>query len=95
MESPLSVQPRGSNQFEGGIVMAKECNGFPSWNQWNVSLWINNDEGLYKFCRDMVSRHGYNKAVRFIYREIGGTKTPDGGIYNPTAIRGAIRGILE
>ena len=74
---------------------SREYNGFPSWNQWNVSLWINNDEGLYKFCRDMVSRHGYDKAVRFIYRDIGGTKTPDGGVYNPTAIRRAIRGILE
>ena len=74
---------------------SREYNGYPSWNQWNVSLWINNDEGLYGFCRDMVSRHGHDKAVRFIYKYIGGTKTPDGGTYNPTAIRRAIRGILE
>lgn len=74
---------------------SRHYNGFPSWNQWNVSLWINNDEWLYKFCRGMVSRHGYDKAVRFIYREIGDSKTPDGGIYNLTSIRGAIRNILE
>ena len=74
--------------------MAKPYNGFPSWNQWNVSLWINNDESLYKFCRDTVARVGYDKAVMLIHREIGGDKTPDGGMYNPTAIRGAIRGML-
>lgn len=83
------------NMDKDKMRRAREYNGFPSWNQWNVSLWINNDEGLYKFCRAMVSKHGYDKAVRFIYRDIGGTKTPDGGTYNPTAIRRAIRGILE
>lgn len=75
--------------------MAKPYNGFPSWNQWNVSLWINNDESLYRFCRDTVRRVGYDKAVRLIYREIGDTKTPDGATYNATSIRGAIRGIID
>lgn len=35
-----------------------QYNGYPSWNAWNVSLWINNDEGLYNLCRDAVRRHG-------------------------------------
>ena len=75
--------------------MAKEFNGYPSWNQWNVSLWINNDEGLYNMCRDAVIQYGYDKAVGHIYSVIGGEKTPDGGVYNPTALRRAIRGITD
>ena len=29
-------------------------NGHKNWNHWNVSLWINNDEGLYLCARDHV-----------------------------------------
>jgi hypothetical protein len=33
-------------------MAAKEYNGHRSWNAWNVSLWIGNDEGLYRFALD-------------------------------------------
>jgi len=32
--------------------MAKPYNGHPSYNAWNVALWIGNDEGLYNLARD-------------------------------------------
>ncbi len=31
-----------------------EYNGHPSWEFWNVSLWIFNDEGLYGLAKDCV-----------------------------------------
>jgi hypothetical protein len=77
------------------IMPAKPYNGYASWNQWNVSLWINNDESLYCMAREYVSRHGYEKGARYYARDMEGEKTPDGGRYNLTAIRNAIRGILE
>jgi hypothetical protein len=34
-------------------------NGHRNWNHWNVSLWINNDEGLYRLALDCI------KAMRY------------------------------
>ena len=75
-------------------MTAKPFNGHRSWNAWNVSLWINNDEGLYRHARDLAQRHGVLKAARIMARDMQGEKTPDGGRYNFTCIREAIRDIL-
>lgn len=71
-----------------------QYNGYTSWNAWNVSLWINNDEGLYRTAYDLVKTYGQKKAVEMLLGELGGTKTPDGAVYNKTGIRQALRGIL-
>ena len=75
-------------------MAAKPYNGHASWNQWNVSLWINNDESLYRWARDLARQYGIGKAARIMARDLDGQKTPDGGRYNVTAIRNAIRDIL-
>ena len=36
--------------------MSKPYNGHKNWAHWNVSLWINNDEGLCHHARDLASR---------------------------------------
>ena len=76
--------------------MAKGYNGHRSWNAWNVSLWINNDEGLYRLAVDFVTearRHGGDlEAAARVLLAVLPTTTPDGARYNFTCVREALRG---
>lgn len=67
-----------------------EYNGHRSWNAWNVSLWIHNDEHLYRTASALVKDLGPTKAARQLHRLLEGTRTPDGAAYNLTAIREAL-----
>lgn len=72
-------------------------NGHKNYNFWNVSLWINNDEGLYNSARYCV-RMAKTKdvAAMFLQRELekmGITHTPDGVKYTKSAIRAAMVGM--
>ncbi len=33
--------------LESSTIEDKKFNGWKNWQTWNVSLWLNNDEGLY------------------------------------------------
>ena len=83
----------------------KNYNGHRSWNAWNVSLWINNDESLYNLAVEKVekAKKRYNHtdisierqancAARWFFNAIGGNgaKTPDGAKYNVLSIKNAI-----
>ena len=71
----------------------KSYNGHRSWNAWNVAMWINSDEFMYNWAKELVRTHGREKAARIIAREMAGQKTPDGGRYNPTVIYEALADI--
>lgn len=78
---------------------AKEYSGHKNWNHWNVSLWINNDEGLYRMARNFIDRYprmsrGY-VATKMLERlaDEGIAKTPDGAPYSMTTIQAAMRGM--
>ena len=73
----------------------KGYNGHRSWNAWNVALWINNDEGLYRSAYDLAKRYGVRKAARHMAANLAGERTPDGGQYNFRAIYEAIADILD
>jgi hypothetical protein len=47
-----------SNEHERTINMGKaiEYNGHPSYNQWNVSLWLGNVESDYRSCIDAIEQ---------------------------------------
>ncbi len=71
-----------------------EYNGHKSWNAWNVSLWLNSDEGLYRMMTEALRRHTTKaRAARELARELAGPRTPDGGRYNVTTIRAAMEGL--
>jgi len=70
-------------------------NGHKNWNHWNVSLWINNDEGLYHMARQYVRAYRTGKlpaAVAMLneLHDAGITKTPDGAPYSVSSIRAAM-----
>lgn len=68
-------------------------NGHRSWNAWNVSLWISNDEHLYREAVRLIKRYGKDKGSLHFYRMVEGTKTPDGAPYSRRSIREAFRGM--
>ena len=77
--------------------MAK-YNGHKNWNCWNVSLWVNNDEGLYTLALDCINAaHGQRKtkdsAARAMLETLADsaiTHTPDGAPYSVSSIRAAM-----
>lgn len=69
-------------------------NGHRSWNAWNVSLWINNDESLYRFAVSLVKQYGLGVGAVKLANALQGERTPDGAKYNLTCVREALRGIV-
>jgi hypothetical protein len=70
-----------------------QYNGHRSWNAWNVSLWINNDYGLYSYAVDLVNQYGRKKAANIMADDLEGQTTPDGAKYNRTCIFEALEGM--
>jgi len=76
--------------------------GHRSWNAWNVSLWISNDEPLYRFAMECLkgvsnNKRGLAHATRYFMAMIGGNgvKTPDGAYYNRICVKEALAGLME
>ena len=72
----------------------KPYNGHRSWNAWNVALWLDNDETLYRRACELGHKLGAARAARILSRELDRT-TPDGAVYNQLSLRLAIAGLIE
>jgi len=67
-------------------------NGHKNWNHWNVSLWLSNDETLYRRVRALKNVYGSKGAALRLLGELP-THTPDGATYSMTAVLAAVRRI--
>jgi hypothetical protein len=59
-------------------------NGYANYETWNVSLWIQNDVGLYDAAKRCAN---YQELVALLY-DHGSTKTPDGVKWDDSKIDG-------
>ena len=74
----------------------KSYNGHPSFNAWNVSLWINNDERIYKHARAFAYvAPTLDEASKWCleWLLLESTRTPDGVPWTITNVRRALRDI--
>jgi hypothetical protein len=65
-------------------------NGHKNWTHWNVSLWLNNDEDLYRQMRKLCEWFNKDTAARKMLQRLP-PETPDGAKYSVTSIRAAMR----
>ena len=73
--------------------MGKPHNGHRCRNAWNVSLWLNNEEGTYRLMRECIR---YTRNRREAAERMMGylpEKTPDGVPYTKTSVREAMIGL--
>ncbi len=77
-----------------GETQMTTFNGHKNWTHWNVSLWINNDEGLYRMALRLSKNKTKPAAARAMLEalhSLDAYKTPDGATYSLTNIRAAMR----
>jgi ABC-type glycerol-3-phosphate transport system substrate-binding protein len=72
--------------------MAK-YNGHKNWNHWNVSLWINNEEWMYRLALNYIDADGSKDAAARHLLETLPEKTPDGAPYSYSSVRAALVGM--
>lgn len=79
---------------------SKGYNGYKNYNQWNQSLWINNDEGLYRMAWNLVvykqrttSKDACALAMLNQLHDMGITHTPDGVKWSKAGIRAGMAGL--
>jgi len=72
-------------------------NGHKNYNAWNVNLWLNNDEGMYRMMVQLCRRYNRPEAAKAMMNyleDCGIVKTPDGVKYSVSNIQLAMREIV-
>jgi hypothetical protein len=73
--------------------MGEKFNGHASWREWNVALWLSNDERLYRLATSALHAFGFDRdvAARALLGSLP-AKTPDGAPVTLRAVRLALDG---
>lgn len=65
-------------------------NGHPSWQLWNVNMWLASDYEIYMRVTSLIESYGVDGTVACLWEELKGQSTPDGAPYSKGAIRYAL-----
>ena len=82
-----------SNQINLKLNKMKTYNGHRSWNAWNVSIWINNDERIYNHAMELLKTKSLKWAIIEFCKMY--EKTPDGAKYTHLAVKLALTELHE
>ena len=79
-------------------MVRKTYSGYKNRTHWNVSLWINNDGGLYLHARELIRgdklpRKAAAKRMLQNLHDMGVTHTPDGARYSAASTYSAMEGM--
>ena len=68
-------------------MSAQTFNGWANYETWNVSLWINNDEPMYRSVFGLVNSNVTQWTdIASVLTTLFGDKTPDGVAWNDPTI---------
>jgi hypothetical protein len=85
--------PRKDNSASPGETAPRRkrttYNGWPNYDTWNVMLWLDNDEGMYRFYRGQarMMRILADNAKEIALQAFGSDRTPDGVDLHSSKIR--------
>lgn len=55
-----------------------EYNGWTNWDTWNLNLWLNNEEWIYKHFRWIRSLDDFEEQARGIVEQLNNMEYPEG-----------------
>jgi hypothetical protein len=73
-------------------MRGREYNGHKNYEYWNVSLWLGNEEPLYRLAVDCKKKYGITVGAR-VLKDLVPERTPDGALYTTENIKAFMRGL--
>ena len=72
-----------------------QYNGHKNYDYWNVSLWLGNDESLYRTIISLRNDGLSKKAIAIKMKSLLPEKTPDGAVYTLNNIKEALKHLID
>ena len=70
-------------------------NGYPSWQVWNVSVWLSADEHFYYRIMSLIEHRGLEAAANILSEELRGQSTPDGAPSSKAAVKYGLYALVD